>query len=641
MSPGNEKFEHEITKIVNHKDSENNTPLHYATQLWDQGVVRQLLELGGNIGMRNHWEETPISLIMPETMEAFLDDFCLKSSKEVTHSDFELEFNYSFLAPPVDDPNYDENDPEGQKIVENAALPETESLWYMSQSKHHRHLLQHPVIMSFLWLKWQRIRGYFNRNVRFYLMFVVCLSWYIFERFGGISSRMTRNDVRKNSTELSYCSALTSRVEEGVGFWYGIFIAHAIVQALLILRDWRVDCLQCDLRTSVQLCFTGWLELLTMGMIGVLLYFRTQALWLVLTVLLVLLMLRELFQMSASLKRYLVSPENWLEMAMIALIGVILWVPDESFIHPCEIKRHLAAIAVVLSWAELITLIARHPKLSRYNIYVTMFYKVMQTFFFFLLWYCFFIIAFGFGFYIMLHKDIPGHNPEEDDYTFFNYPWLTLIKTSTMFVGEIEFADIPVDLDKATTPVIGYLFLLSFVFLIVVVLMNLLNGLAVSDTGMIREKAEIVSAISRVETISYIESLFLGDPFDFLSNWPPFNWIKSIPSLAFCRCIQRNSVVRDISHKITGATGILLFYSMLPSKTMKIQPNKRNYSCIASRLMSAEVIQASKAIVIKKMEERRWKTEKVDLENQIDGLKGKVESMEDKLNKIMGAFNIK
>lgn len=37
-------------------------------------------------------------------------------------------------------------------------LPETETLWYLSQSKIHRHLLKHPVITSFLWLKWTRIR---------------------------------------------------------------------------------------------------------------------------------------------------------------------------------------------------------------------------------------------------------------------------------------------------------------------------------------------------------------------------------------------------------------------------------------------------------------------------------------------------
>ena len=51
-----------------------------------------------------------------------------------------------------------------------------------------------------------------------------------------------------------------------------------------------------------------------------------------------------------------------------------------------ETKRHLAAVSLVLSWAEFITLVGKHPKLTRYNVYVTMFYKVMVTFFFFLAW---------------------------------------------------------------------------------------------------------------------------------------------------------------------------------------------------------------------------------------------------------------
>lgn len=49
-------------------------------------------------------------------------------------------------------------------------------------------------------------------------------------------------------------------------------------------------------------------------------------------------------------------------------------------------KRHMAAIALVLSWAEFITLVGKHPKLTRYNVYVNMFYKVMGTFLFFLIW---------------------------------------------------------------------------------------------------------------------------------------------------------------------------------------------------------------------------------------------------------------
>ena len=56
-----------------------------------------------------------------------------------------------------------------------------------------------------------------------------------------------------------------------------------------------------------------------------------------------------------------------------------------------------------------------------------------------------------------------------------------------MFTGELEFGNLPLN-----SP-FSYVFFLLFLFLIVVVLMNLLNGLAVSDTGIIRDKAEIFS----------------------------------------------------------------------------------------------------------------------------------------------------
>ena len=110
----------------------------------------------------------------------------------------------------------------------------------------------------------------------------------------------------------------------------------------------------------------------------------------------------------------------------------------------------------------MITLVARHPKLAQYNIYVTMFYKILETFGTFLIWYSFFLVAFSLGFYIMLHKDSPAGG---DDYAFFNDPWLSLVKTSTMFVGEIEFSDIPIDLENGLWP-LGYIFLLGFIFLI-------------------------------------------------------------------------------------------------------------------------------------------------------------------------------
>ena len=105
--------------------------------------------------------------------------------------------------------------------------------------------------------------------------------------------------------------------------------------------------------------------------------------------------------------------------------------------------------------------------------------------------------------------------------------------TIDQFVGELEFSDIPIDPDSKLSW-LAFSFLVTFVFLIVVILMNLLNGLAVSDTGLIMEQAEIVSYISRVETISHLESILLGDPFDFLTNWPPATFLARLPAMALC-----------------------------------------------------------------------------------------------------------
>ena len=186
--------------------------------------------------------------------------------------------------------------------------------------------------------------------------------------------------------------------------------------------------------------------------------------------------------------------------------------------------------------------------------------------------YSLFIFAFGLGFYILLHKD-DGHEEEPDEYRFFDFLGLCLIKTFTMFVGELEFADLPIE-----TP-FGYLFFLCFIFLIVVVMMNLLNGLAVSDTGVIRQEAEMNFYVCQAEVISYIESMLLGDPFNLLSNWPAFIWLRRLPACSLGNTLYRIPSLRSLIHKVTGASGILLFYEYLPDKRIAFYPNHEPQFC--------------------------------------------------------------
>ena len=121
----------------------------------------------------------------------------------------------------------------------------------------------------------------------------------------------------------------------------------------------------------------------------------------------------------------------------------------------------------------------------------------------------------------MLHQDFGNSHIDEDqaqESPFFNEIFLSLVKTFVMVTGEIEFGDFP--LEKSTDSYFPYTFLLVFVFLIVVVLMNLLNGLAVSDVGEIKEQAEIITHTGLVETVCAADSYykFFLDPKDFVED---------------------------------------------------------------------------------------------------------------------------
>ena len=89
-----------------------------------------------------------------------------------------------------------------------------------------------------------------------------------------------------------------------------------------------------------------------------------EHLWLTLLILFIILILRECFQMGVSLKRYLTDWENLIEIGAIILVGVLLF-NDDSNSNNTELNRNIAAFAIVLSWSELITVAARHPRLTR------------------------------------------------------------------------------------------------------------------------------------------------------------------------------------------------------------------------------------------------------------------------------------
>jgi hypothetical protein len=264
--------------------------------------------------MKNQWSEVAITKILPETFEKFLNECCMKSNypdTDVNRHDFEMTFDYSFLAPTNENlpeafrKKTDPEDPAETKLV-NAnqmrnPLPETDALWHMGQSKEHRHLLKHPVITSFLWLKWQRIRKTFNRNMRFYVLFVFILTWFIFEKFGGRTKES--EDGLKNGT---------------IPFFRGLFGFFAFIVLVSILKDFKEDVRDVIRKNKqddenqgvgcgqiVAICLSNWIEVALLVGLFFILIFGEKLLLYALIVLTLMLIVREFFQLTVSLRRLL------------------------------------------------------------------------------------------------------------------------------------------------------------------------------------------------------------------------------------------------------------------------------------------------------------------------------------------------
>nr|CAD7423050.1 unnamed protein product [Timema monikensis] len=251
-------------------------------------------------------------------------------------------------------------------------------------------------------------------------------------------------------------------------------------------------------------------------------------------------------------KRYVRSPENYLEIIMLVVVGIIIFKDEERD----TIRQHISAIAILLSWAELVLLIGRHPLLSTN---IEMLKRVSWNFLKFLAWYSILIVAFALSFYT-LFRGCQSSDCGDDDENFFLNPGMSVLKTVVMLTGEFDASSIPF----LSFPITSQLMFVLFVFLIAIVLFNLLNGLAVSDTQAIKDDAEIVGYVSRVQLIYYFETILLGNPLACVS--PLTRYCCCLP---FLKCLSlKAGLFRSIFLKVC------LFPYILPGKKIYVLPNQ-------------------------------------------------------------------
>ena len=245
--------------------------------------------------------------------------------------------------------------------------------------------------------------------------------------------------------------------------------------------------------------------------------------YIALCIVLLLQILREIYQMFQVKKRYFTSTENYLEWMVIILVALNLlpgkYIGEEK--GHGELKRHIASFTLLLAFTQLYLLLVRIVPNTPVPMYINMFTTVLKTYILIILSYLAFILSFAYSFYLIfnpgdnlaqpLSEDSPvnatnatsspltdaNNQQEVTGDPLFATSGLSIVKTLVMFIGEMDYNDL------MFRHWLGYIIFILFLFLVVIVLMNILNGLAVSDISKIRKEVDTYYHISIVETLAY------------------------------------------------------------------------------------------------------------------------------------------
>ncbi|XP_049770969.1 serine/threonine-protein phosphatase 6 regulatory ankyrin repeat subunit C-like [Schistocerca cancellata] len=177
---------------VNAFDSKNNTALHFAAENGDLEIVLILLRHGADVCARNKTGKYPFSA---EQLEAILDkNLYTKGNRLPSHRNYVVVFNYRLLvrhrqcSPPTANLSSIFRRPckvgKTRRGVQTAPGLQSQysEMYFLNcliNSKQHTSLLHHPVISSFLKLKYDRAKWLLYLNLFLSMIFAILINTFI------------------------------------------------------------------------------------------------------------------------------------------------------------------------------------------------------------------------------------------------------------------------------------------------------------------------------------------------------------------------------------------------------------------------------------------------------------------------------
>ncbi|XP_042862446.1 transient receptor potential channel pyrexia-like [Penaeus japonicus] len=173
-----ERVDHLVTQAATNKE-----PFHYAVRRSSIDCCELLLNNGDHLTRRDAEGESRCSLVLehlPSATQLFrrLFDARVKLSSQPQYDpDFRVTFDYSvLLSPDVED-------------VQSSLMPDLSTTRIES-------LLKHPLLESFLFIKWRKIKPFFYCSVLVYFTFLILHTSFLIMKFDKSSTNMDVTAIR-------------------------------------------------------------------------------------------------------------------------------------------------------------------------------------------------------------------------------------------------------------------------------------------------------------------------------------------------------------------------------------------------------------------------------------------------------------
>ena len=223
----------------------------------------------------------------------------------------------------------------------------------------NKQILSHPLCRTFLHLKWIKIRKYFVINFIFNCFFVLSISSYVF--------LMTSCD----SKSLKINQGIFSGNDSEIGTDLSSPRQQSETDFSTAENEWT-QCMQDNLNTEKLVS------------------------WITLSILYIVILIREMIQFGHNPLQYIFMFKRVLMSSLLIMIPIIV-------IKPCQCediwRKQIAAVIVVNSWISLLLSLGQFPA---FGVYIVMFSTVAKNVLKFLGLYMLLLIAFAFGFHVLL-----------------------------------------------------------------------------------------------------------------------------------------------------------------------------------------------------------------------------------------------